>query len=71
MRTPREDFPDKAGLSGWIPLADSSIVIHTLTKHDFVSIDVYSCRKFNPRKVTDFTKRYFAPEFVEKQFILR
>ncbi|MDE1860775.1 MAG: S-adenosylmethionine decarboxylase [Candidatus Micrarchaeota archaeon] len=71
FRTPRKEFPDKTGLSGWVPLADSSIVIHTMTKHDFVSIDVYSCKEFSTKKVIEFTKKYFEPQRIERQFILR
>lgn len=71
FRTDRKEFPDKTGLSGWVPLADSSIVIHTLTKHDYISIDVYSCKEFDPEKVIEFTKRYFEPKRIERQFILR
>jgi S-adenosylmethionine decarboxylase len=71
FRTDRKSFPDKAGLSGWVPLADSSIVIHTLTEKSFISVDVYSCRKFSPEKVIEFTKRYFEPKAIGRQFILR
>jgi S-adenosylmethionine decarboxylase len=71
FRTDRKSFPDKAGLSGWVPLAESSIVIHTLTKKSFISIDVYSCKEFDPKRVIQFTKKYFAPKKIEKQFILR
>ena len=71
FRTDRKAFPDKAGLSGWVPLVESSIVIHTLSKNNFISIDVYSCKKFSPTKVLAFTKKYFSPKKVEKQFILR
>jgi S-adenosylmethionine decarboxylase len=71
FRTDRKSFPDKAGLSGWVPLADSSIVIHTLSKTNFISIDVYSCKEFNQKKVVSFTKKYFAPNKIEKRFILR
>ena len=34
FRTPDLRFPDKAGLSGWAPLVESSVVIHTLTTGD-------------------------------------
>jgi len=71
FRTDRKSFPDKAGLSGWVPLAESSIVIHTLTRKSFISIDVYSCKPFDPKKVIAFTKKYFSPKKTEKQFILR
>lgn len=71
FRTDRKSFPDKAGLSGWVPLADSSIVIHTLTKKNYISIDIYSCKWFSERKAIQFTRKYFAPKKIEKQFILR
>lgn len=71
FRTDRKSFPDKAGLSGWAPLAESSIVIHTLSKHNFITIDVYSCKEFDKDKVIKFTKRYFEPKKIETRFILR
>jgi S-adenosylmethionine decarboxylase len=71
FRTDRKLFPDKAGLSGWVPLVESSIVIHTLSGHNYISIDVYSCKKFDPKKVIAFTKKYFSPKKIEKQLIER
>lgn len=71
FRTDRTAFPDKAGLSGWVPLADSSVVIHTMSKKNFISIDVYSCKEYDPKIVLEFTKDYFKPKRIEKQFILR
>jgi S-adenosylmethionine decarboxylase len=71
FRTDRKSFPDKAGLSGWVPLADSSIVIHTLTRKNFISIDIYSCKKYSQEKAIAFTKKYFEPKRMDKQFILR
>jgi S-adenosylmethionine decarboxylase len=64
-------YPDKAGLSGWVPLIESGIQIHTLTPKNFISIDVYSCRKFETADITDFVRGYFAPENVEMNFIER
>ena len=58
FRTDDTLFPDKAGLSGWVALVESSIVIHTLSKTDFISIDIYSCKKFSPTKAIEFTKRF-------------
>lgn len=71
FRTDRKSFPDKAGLSGWVPLVESSIVIHTLSKKNFISIDVYSCKEFNQKKVLAFTRRYFKPKKIEKKFLYR
>jgi S-adenosylmethionine decarboxylase len=71
FRTDRKEFPTKTGLSGWVPLADSSIVIHTMTKRNFISIDVYSCKEYDPEKVISFTKKYFAPKRMEKNLLFR
>ncbi|MDI6758144.1 MAG: S-adenosylmethionine decarboxylase [Candidatus Omnitrophota bacterium] len=64
-------FPDKAGLSGWAPLVESSIVIHTLSPKDFISIDIYCCKKFDIDKAKDFVRRFFSPKRMDEQFILR
>ena len=64
-------FPDKAGLSGWAPLVESSIVIHTLTPKNFISIDVYCCKKFDINKAKSFARRFFSPKRMDEQFILR
>ena len=64
-------WPDKAGLSGWVPLIESSVVLHTITLKNFVSIDVYSCREFDPKMVLDFARPLFFPENHESQFLYR
>ena len=64
-------YPDKAGISGWVPLVESGISIHTLTPTDFVSIDVYSCKKYSVEAVRDFTKSVFKPQEIEEKYFLR
>lgn len=64
-------FPDKAGLSGWAPLVESSIVIHTLTPKNFISIDIYCCKKFDIEKAKSFVRRFFSPKRIDEQFLLR
>jgi S-adenosylmethionine decarboxylase len=70
FRTP-EEFEGKEGLSGWVPIVESGISIHTLTGSKFVSIDVYSCREFDTREIVEFVKEFFEPEEVEQQYVLR
>ncbi len=69
--TDAEKYPDKAGLSGWIPIVDSGISIHTLAVTNFVSIDIYSCKKFDPEKIKKFTIKFFNPKKIEEKFFLR
>jgi S-adenosylmethionine decarboxylase len=64
-------FPDKAGLSGWVPLVESSIVIHTLSVKDYISVDVYCCREYDIEKAKEFARRFFHPERMDAQYLLR
>jgi S-adenosylmethionine decarboxylase len=64
-------FPDKAGLSGWAPLVESSIVIHTLSVKDYISVDIYCCKKFDILKAEEFTRQFFLPARVDAQYVLR
>ncbi len=64
-------FPDKAGLSGWVPLIESSIVIHTLSLKDFITVDIYCCRSFDQKKAEEFCRRFFSPQKIEAQFVER
>lgn len=64
-------YPDKAGISAWVPVVESGISLHTLTPTDFVSIDVYSCKKYSIEKVKAFTQKVFKPIEIEEKFFLR
>ncbi|HDZ77399.1 MAG TPA: hypothetical protein ENH41_04895 [Candidatus Omnitrophica bacterium] len=71
FRSDEVKFPDKAGLSGWAPLIESSIVIHTLTPKDFISIDIYCCKEFDLLKAKQFTQNFFLPQRMDEQFLHR
>lgn len=71
FRSDEVRFPDKAGLSGWVPLIESSIVIHTLSPKDFISIDIYCCRFFDIKKAKDFCAKFFFPKRMDEQYIER
>lgn len=34
-------------------------------------MDIYSCKEYSVRKAIAFTRRYFEPRKIERQFILR
>ncbi len=71
FRSDATRFPDKAGLSGWAPLIESSIVIHTLTPKRFISVDVYCCKLFDRKKAIEVCEKYFSPQRIDEQFIER
>ncbi len=69
--TDAKKYPDKAGVSGWVPIVESGISIHTLTPTRFISIDVYSCKKYSIKKVKEFTSKVFSPKEIEEKYFLR
>ncbi len=71
FRSDAVKFPDKAGLSGWVPLIESSIVIHTLSVKDFISIDIYCCKCFSIEKAKAICQRFFGPQRMDTQYIER
>lgn len=54
FRSPLKEFSDKAGLSGWVPLIQSGISIHTLTANKFVTLDIYTCGTLNTQSALEY-----------------
>ncbi|MCX5681922.1 MAG: S-adenosylmethionine decarboxylase [Candidatus Omnitrophica bacterium] len=71
FRSDATRFPDKAGLSGWAPLIESSIVIHTLSPKNYISIDVYCCKAFSLDVARDMCRKFFHPVKIDDQYIER
>lgn len=71
FRSDGEKYPDKAGLSGWLPLIESGIQIHTVEPACFASLDIYSCRDYDRDAAARFAADIFRPEEIETNFILR
>jgi len=71
FRSDGATYPEKAGLSGWVPLIESGIQIHTLSPKNFISIDIYSCQNFSIEHIEDFVRNYFDCQEVELNYIER
>jgi len=71
FKTCERAFPGRPGYSGWIPIIESGIQIHTSAKNHFVSIDVYSCKTFDQSEVEKFVLDWFKPEVIDTQFFYR
>ena len=65
------EFPDKAGFTAIQVIVTSSIVAHFIDSTGDVYIDVFSCKPFNPEKVTTLITKFFMPEKMNKHFIIR
>lgn len=71
FRSDADLYPEKAGLSGWVPLIESSVVIHTLSKKNFITIDIYTCAYFDTKQARKFCLQYFSPKKIDSHFIER
>ena len=69
--SPAEQYPSKAGISGWVPLIESGISIHTLTLTGFVSIDAYTCGELDVHKTIEWLCERLEPSRIEHHFLLR
>jgi S-adenosylmethionine/arginine decarboxylase-like enzyme len=69
--SPAEQYPDKAGISGWVPLNESGISIHTLTLTGFVSIDAYTCGELEVDATVHWLCDRLQPTAVEYQLLIR
>lgn len=66
-----ELYPDKSGVSGWIPLITSGIQIHSCEEKRFSTIDVYSCNKFDKDEIRNFFHQMFGFEKFEEHWVER
>lgn len=66
-----ELFPDKAGVSGWVPLVESGIQIHSIEPTHFITLDVYSCKPFGSSIPWMLAKDTFGFEHFEEHNIER
>jgi S-adenosylmethionine/arginine decarboxylase-like enzyme len=65
-----ELYPKKAGVSGWVPLIESGIQIHSIEPDHFITLDVYSCNKFDKNIVLQYAKECFGfTDFEENYFV--
>src|SRR5262245_12047335 len=71
FKTCETAFPGKPGYSGWVPIIESGIQIHTSANNRFISIDVYSCKQFDQTAVEEFVKGWVQPWYIEPLLLYR
>lgn len=70
-RNGKEMYPDKLGVSGWVPLIGSGIQIHSNEPKRFITLDVYSCKEFDPNIIKQFAHECFGFAGCEELFFER
>lgn len=65
------DKKDPGGWSGFVIIQESHVSIHTFTKREFVTVDVYSCTQFDPQIAINYFKKQFRTEDIEYEVQIR
>jgi len=75
METTRHSDPimhrTASGISGWLPLLEGCIQLHTVAAKNFVLIDIYCDRRFHSGKVLKLARSMFEPKQFEMKRIPR
>ncbi len=58
--TYRGQTPGDWGVSGFVIIAESHISIHTFPDRQYVNIDIFSCKEFDPSSSLDDVKEAFS-----------
>jgi len=67
----KEDSFDKGGISAIVIIAESHISCHTFPLQKFVSVDIFSCKKFDADKASEFIIKSFEAKRFERRLINR
>ena len=63
--------PEDWGLSGVVIIAESHISIHTFPSKQFLSIDIFSCKKFDSQDCVSFIEEIFGLKKIEVNLLDR
>lgn len=67
----KQNKPHDQGVTGVVILEESHASIHTFAQTGLITIDVYSCKGFDPKAVVEFVKQKFSPEKIGVNFVER
>jgi len=62
---------NKAGFTMFQLIETSNICAHFVEETDDMYLDVFSCKDFSPRQVADMVDKYFKPQMVRPNFVIR
>jgi S-adenosylmethionine decarboxylase len=68
-REGEEISPLHTGTEMFTIWAESSMVLYTWEKFDFITMDIYTCKEFNIERAVGFVKNYFGTTEVTYQDI--
>ncbi|MGO8949072.1 MAG: adenosylmethionine decarboxylase [Ktedonobacterales bacterium] len=63
--------PAYSGISGIVIIAESHIAIHTFPELDYFTLDVFSCRDFDPEVAVDYIQQAFEVKQMDRIVLQR
>ncbi len=63
--------PEDWGISGFVLIAESHISIHTFPEKKYLSLDIFSCKKFDVNATIAYLKSIFLVNKYEKKLLDR
>ena len=66
-----QGVPENPGITGIEVIDKSHIAIHTFNENNTISIDVYSCKPFNAKKVVEYLKEHIEFNKITTRTITR
>lgn len=67
----KSDMYPTTGLSGFVILYESHVSFHTWPEENFIALDVYSCKEFDPKEATSYLKEYLGSKKLKIKSIIR
>jgi S-adenosylmethionine/arginine decarboxylase-like enzyme len=65
------EMPDKKGFSLYQLIITSNISAHFVDQSRQIYLDVFSCKDFNKNIVIDTVNKFFLPEKINQNFVIR
>ncbi|MBM3214546.1 adenosylmethionine decarboxylase [Candidatus Poribacteria bacterium] len=63
--------PKDWGVSGFVLIAESHISIHTFPEKNYISLDIFSCKEFDPQEAVRLAEEMFGMQRYEHQMLSR
>ena len=55
----KTNHPVHHGIGGFMAWAESGCSVYTWDRFNFLTVEIYTCKKFDVPKAVDFVKKYF------------
>ena len=62
---------DRGGISGIVIIAESHISLHSFAEQEYINVDIFSCKQFDPEVAIAYLVEAFGAKKIERNLIMR